>query len=80
MHRYLEAAAARGVTELGFSEHVHRFRQALDVWRHPFWEENAVDDLDEYCEFVQEMKQPVTASSSGSRSTTSPGGRSRSPR
>ncbi len=54
--RYLEAAAANGVNELGFSEHVHRFRQALDIWRHPFWEENAVDDLDHYCSFVQEMK------------------------
>ena len=55
--RYLESAAASGVTELGFSEHVHRFKQALDVWRHPFWEENAVDDLDDYCAFVQEMKR-----------------------
>jgi histidinol-phosphatase (PHP family) len=50
--RYLEAAAERGVAEIGFSEHVHRFRQALDIWRHPFWEENAVDDLDEYVDFV----------------------------
>ena len=41
-----------GIAELGFSEHVYRFRQALDVWRHPFWEEHAVDDLDAYVEFV----------------------------
>jgi histidinol-phosphatase (PHP family) len=54
--RYLEAAAERGIGELGFSEHVYRFRQALEVWRHPFWEENAVDDLDAYCDFVQQMK------------------------
>jgi histidinol-phosphatase (PHP family) len=54
--RYLEAAAERGIDDLGFSEHVYRFRQALEVWRHPFWEENAVDDLDAYCDFVQEMK------------------------
>lgn len=52
--RYREAAAARGVTELGVSEHVHRFRQALDVWQHPFWRYSAVDDLDEYCTFVRE--------------------------
>jgi histidinol-phosphatase (PHP family) len=51
--RYVETAEARGITELGFSEHVHRFRQALDIWRHPFWEENARDDLDGYCEFVR---------------------------
>jgi histidinol-phosphatase (PHP family) len=55
--RYLEAAAERGISELGFSEHVYRFRQALEVWRHPFWERYAVDDLDAYCEFVQAMKE-----------------------
>jgi histidinol-phosphatase (PHP family) len=51
--RYLEAAAAAGIEELGVSEHVYRFRQALDLWRHPLWIENAVDDLDAYCEFVR---------------------------
>jgi histidinol-phosphatase (PHP family) len=50
--RYLAAAAAAGVGELGVSEHVYRFRQALDLWRHPLWESNAKDDLDAYCEFV----------------------------
>jgi histidinol-phosphatase (PHP family) len=54
---YVASAASHGISELGFSEHVHRFREALSIWRHPFWEENAVDDLDAYCEFVQEMKQ-----------------------
>jgi histidinol-phosphatase (PHP family) len=51
--RYLDAAAQAGIAELGVSEHVHRFRQALELWRHPFWEEQAVDDLDAYCEFVR---------------------------
>lgn len=51
--RYLEAASGAGIEELGVSEHVHRFRQALDLWRHPFWEEQARDDLDAYCEFVR---------------------------
>jgi histidinol-phosphatase (PHP family) len=53
VERYRAAAAAAGVEELGVSEHVHRFSQALQLWRHPFWEEQAVDDLDEYCEFVR---------------------------
>jgi histidinol-phosphatase (PHP family) len=53
--RYREAAAERGIAELGVSEHVYRFRQALDVWQHPFWRENAFDDLDEYCGFVREQ-------------------------
>jgi histidinol-phosphatase (PHP family) len=52
--RYREAATERGIVELGVSEHVHRFVQALDVWQHPFWREQAVDDLDAYCEFVRD--------------------------
>lgn len=53
VERYRAAAGERGIAELGVSEHVYRFRQALDVWQHPFWRENAVDDLDAYCEFVR---------------------------
>jgi histidinol-phosphatase (PHP family) len=51
---YREVAAERGVQVLGVSEHVHRFRQALSVWDHPFWVANAVDDIDDYCEFVRD--------------------------
>ena len=51
--RYLQAAEAAGVTELGVSEHVYRFRDALEIWRHRFWEDEARDDLSEYCEFVR---------------------------
>ena len=53
VERYLEAAAKAGIEELGVSEHVHRFAEALAVWDHPFWRENAVDDLSAYCEFVR---------------------------
>jgi histidinol-phosphatase (PHP family) len=53
VERYRSAATDRGIEELGVSEHVYRFRQALDLWRHPLWLENANDDLDEYCEFVR---------------------------
>lgn len=56
LQRYLEVAAERGVTDVGFSEHVYRFREALEVWRHPFWERYAADDLDAYCDFLQAMK------------------------
>jgi histidinol-phosphatase (PHP family) len=51
--RYLEAAEGAGIEELGVSEHVHRFSAALEVWDHPFWREQAVDDLDAYCGFVR---------------------------
>jgi histidinol-phosphatase (PHP family) len=57
VRRFLEVAAARGIDELGFSEHVYRFREALDVWRHPFWQECAQDSLDRYVEFMTEMKE-----------------------
>ena len=53
VERYREAAAAAGIDELGVSEHVYRFTQALDLWRHPFWREQARDDLDAYCEFAR---------------------------
>jgi histidinol-phosphatase (PHP family) len=52
--RYREAAADRGIEELGVAEHVYRFEQALDVWDHEFWRRCALDDLDAYCQFVRE--------------------------
>jgi histidinol-phosphatase (PHP family) len=53
VERYRAAAEERGIAELGVSEHIHRFAQALEVWQHPFWRENARDDLDAYCHFVR---------------------------
>ncbi len=55
VERYRAAAEERGIAELGVSEHVYRFVQALEVWRHPFWETYAHDDIDEYCAFVREQ-------------------------
>lgn len=54
--RYVERANEHGIGELGFSEHVYRFREALEVWRHPFWVEQAVDRLDDYVEFLLAMR------------------------
>jgi histidinol-phosphatase (PHP family) len=51
--RYLEAAGEAGIEELGVSEHVYRFSAALDVWDHEFWRQEAVGDLDAYCDFVR---------------------------
>jgi histidinol-phosphatase (PHP family) len=51
--RYRAVAGERGIAELGVSEHVYRFEQALSVWQHPLWREFATDDLDAYCEFVR---------------------------
>jgi histidinol-phosphatase (PHP family) len=52
--RYREAAEEAGIAELGVSEHIHRFEQSLAVWDHPFWREQATDDLDRYCDYVRE--------------------------
>ena len=53
--RYRRAAEERGISELGVSEHIYRFTAALELWRHPFWESYARDDLDQYCGFVREQ-------------------------
>lgn len=53
--RYRAVAEERGIAELGCSEHVYRFAQALEVWRHPLWRESATDDLDDYVGFVREQ-------------------------
>jgi histidinol-phosphatase (PHP family) len=53
--RYREAAAERGIAELGVSEHIYRFKQALEVWQHPFWQAQAAEDIDAYCQFVREQ-------------------------
>ncbi|HXF01085.1 MAG TPA: histidinol-phosphatase HisJ family protein [Solirubrobacterales bacterium] len=53
VERYLAAADEAGIGELGCSEHVYRFAEALEIWRHPYWERQARDDLDAYCEFVR---------------------------
>jgi histidinol-phosphatase (PHP family) len=52
--RYREAASDRGIGELGVSEHVYRFTQALDVWQHELWRDSARDDLGAYCAFVRD--------------------------
>jgi histidinol-phosphatase (PHP family) len=52
--RYRAIAQERGIAELGVSEHIYRFTQALELWNHPLWSSFARDDLDEYCAFVRE--------------------------
>ncbi|MDQ2700942.1 MAG: histidinol-phosphatase HisJ family protein [Actinomycetota bacterium] len=52
IERYVAAADAVGVTDLGCAEHMYRFTEALKVWSHPFWDEWALDDIDMYCDVV----------------------------
>jgi histidinol-phosphatase (PHP family) len=51
--RYLAAAEEQGIEELGVSEHVYRFKEALELWGHPYWRGQADDELAAYCEFVR---------------------------
>ncbi len=55
VERYRAAADERGIAELGVSEHIYRFEQALEIWQHPFWQRFANDDLEQYCGFVREQ-------------------------
>jgi histidinol-phosphatase (PHP family) len=53
VERYLAAAEEQGISELGVSEHIYRFKDALELWAHPYWDDQAVDDLGAYCDFVR---------------------------
>jgi histidinol-phosphatase (PHP family) len=54
VERYRAQAEEHGIAELGVSEHVYRFQQALSVWQHELWRRSAVDDLDDYVAFLRE--------------------------
>lgn len=57
VERFVEVAAARGVDELGFAEHVYYFREFDALVDHPYQRERIGHDLDEYCEVVLEAKR-----------------------
>jgi histidinol-phosphatase (PHP family) len=48
--RYVARARARGVTEIAFTEHVHRFAEAREWHPNPWWRAEATEDADAYCE------------------------------
>jgi histidinol-phosphatase (PHP family) len=53
---FVETAAARGVDEIGFTEHVYYFRQTRRLWNRPYQLERCVYDLEAYVEAVLEGK------------------------
>ena len=57
IERFVETAAARGVDEIGFTEHVYYFRQTLPIWTEPYQTERCVYDLDAYVDAVVEAKR-----------------------
>jgi histidinol-phosphatase (PHP family) len=54
---FVETAAARGVDEIGFTEHVYYFRQTYDIWSIPYQVERCVYDLDAYVDAVVGAKE-----------------------
>jgi histidinol-phosphatase (PHP family) len=54
---FVETAVARGVDEIGFTEHVYYFRQTREIWSLPYQTERCVYDLDSYCDAVLEAKR-----------------------
>jgi len=57
IERFLETAAARGVDEVGFTEHVYYFEQTRSVWDLPYQLERCVCDLDAYVDAIREAKR-----------------------
>jgi histidinol-phosphatase (PHP family) len=54
---FVATALARGVAEIGFTEHVYYFRQTAEMWDVPYLSERCVHDLDDYCDAVLEAKR-----------------------
>jgi histidinol-phosphatase (PHP family) len=54
---FVETARARGVDEIGFTEHVYYFRQTYPLWTRPYQTERCVYDLDAYVDAVVEAKR-----------------------
>lgn len=57
VERFAEAAAARGVDEIGFTEHMYYFHQLGDLVEHPYQVSRVGHDLDAYCDAVLEGKR-----------------------
>ncbi|MGH3023475.1 MAG: histidinol-phosphatase HisJ family protein [Gaiellaceae bacterium] len=57
VERFAEAAAARGVDEIGFTEHVYYFREFDGLVEHPYQRSKLGHDLDSYVDAVSEGKR-----------------------
>src|SRR2546425_10665360 len=57
VERFVETAAARGVGEIGFTEHVYYFAQTREIWQVPYDAERCHYDIEPYCDAVLEAKR-----------------------
>jgi histidinol-phosphatase (PHP family) len=53
---YVAQARASGVDEIGFTEHIFRFRESKELWQIEWIRERCTDDLDDYVSAVEEAK------------------------
>jgi histidinol-phosphatase (PHP family) len=56
VERFVEAAAERGLDEIGFAEHVYYFEETRPLWTAPYHLERSVYPIDPYVEAVVEAK------------------------
>src|SRR5439155_22663690 len=56
VERFVQAAGARGVDEIGFTEHDYYFRETRELWRVPYLSERCRFELDSYCGPVLDAK------------------------
>lgn len=57
VERFVEQAAARGVDEIAFTEHMYYFNELADFPEHPYQRGKVAHDLDVYCDAVVEAKR-----------------------
>ena len=57
VERFAEQAAARGVDEIGFTEHVYYFREFDRFVEHPYQRSRLGHNLDTYCDAIAEGKR-----------------------
>ncbi len=57
IERFVEVARARGIDEIGFTEHVYYFRQTREIWEVPYQVERCAYELDTYVEAILEAKR-----------------------
>jgi histidinol-phosphatase (PHP family) len=56
VERFVEQAAARGVDEIAFTEHMYYFREAEPLLAHPYQRARVAHDLGDYCDAIREAK------------------------
>jgi histidinol-phosphatase (PHP family) len=57
VRHFVETAGARGIDEIGFTEHVYYFRQTEEIWDVEYQRERCRFDLDAYCDAVLDAKR-----------------------